>query len=143
MKEVIDVNVLFDILFEDIELLCVEMEKFVCLFENSCDFQFDIGIGVGGIGDFDKLMFKVVIKYKFNWYNDSVCVICCFKFMCVFILVFKKVLIYVFGGGGEVLGGFKNLVYSVVVMDEYVIFVCVQVDKEKEVKRMDFVDLEK
>jgi hypothetical protein len=58
MKEIIDVNVAFDTSFEDIELLRVELEQFVRSPDNSRDFQPDIAIGVGGVGDCDKLTLK-------------------------------------------------------------------------------------
>ncbi|KAK4662512.1 hypothetical protein QC763_604080 [Podospora pseudopauciseta] len=143
MKEVIDVNVSFDTSFEDIELLRAEMEKFVRSPENSRDFQPDIGIGVGGIGDLDKLTLKVAIKHKSNWHNDTVRATRRSKFMCALTLALKKVPIYAPGGGGEALGGPKNPAYSVAVTDEYAISARAQADKEKEAKRMDYADPEK
>ncbi|KAK4194071.1 Mechanosensitive ion channel-domain-containing protein [Triangularia verruculosa] len=143
MKEVIDVNVSFDTSFEDIELLRLEMEEFVRSPENSRDFQPDIGIGVGGVGDLDKLTLKVAIKHKSNWHNDTVRATRRSKFMCALTLALKKVPIYAPGGGGEALGGPKNPTYSVAVTDEYAITARSQADKDKEAKRMDYIDPEK
>ncbi|KAK0670894.1 Mechanosensitive ion channel-domain-containing protein [Cercophora samala] len=143
MKEVIDVNVSFDTSFEDIELLRVEMEKFVRSPENSRDFQPDIGISVGGVGDLDKLTLKVAIKHKSNWHNETVRATRRSKFMCALTLALKKVPIYAPGGGSEALGGPKNPTYSVAVTDEYAITARALADKEKEAKRMDYADPEK
>ncbi|KAI0006411.1 Mechanosensitive ion channel-domain-containing protein [Xylariaceae sp. FL0662B] len=117
MKEVIDVNVSFDTSFEDIELLRLEMERFVRAPENSRDFMPDITIGVGGVGDLDKLQLKIAIKHKSNWHNEAVRATRRSKFMCALTLALKKVPIFPPGGGGEELGGPTNPSYSVNVSD--------------------------
>ncbi|KAI1128018.1 serine/threonine protein kinase [Nemania abortiva] len=117
MKEGIDVNVSYDTTFEDIELLRLEMEKFVRAPENSRDFQPDIAIGVGGVGDLDKLTLKVAIKHKSNWHNDAVRATRRSKFICALALALKKVPINGPGGGGDPLGGPLNPSYSVSVSD--------------------------
>ncbi|KAI1084363.1 Mechanosensitive ion channel-domain-containing protein [Whalleya microplaca] len=117
MKEVIEVNVSFDTSFEDIELLRLEMERFVQAPENSRDFLPDISIGVGGVGDLDKLQLKIAIKHKSNWHNEAVRATRRSKFMCALTLALKKVPIYAPGGGGEALGGPTNPTYSVAVSD--------------------------
>ncbi|KAI0107040.1 serine/threonine protein kinase [Nemania sp. FL0031] len=117
MKEGIDVNVSYDTTFEDIELLRLEMEKFVRAPENSRDFQPDIAIGVGGVGDLDKLTLKIAIKHKSNWHNDAVRATRRSKFICALALALKKVPINAPGGGGDPLGGPLNPSYSVNVSD--------------------------
>ncbi|KAI8630822.1 serine/threonine protein kinase [Xylariaceae sp. FL1651] len=117
MKEVIDVNVSYDTSFEDIELLRLEMEKFVQAPENSRDFQQDITVSVGSVGDLDKLQLKIAIKHKSNWHNDAVRATRRSKFMCALVLALKKIPIYAPGGGGEALGGPTNPTYSVSVSD--------------------------
>ncbi|KAK5635287.1 hypothetical protein RRF57_010999 [Xylaria bambusicola] len=117
MKEVIDVNVSFDTSFEDIELLRLEIEKFVQSPENSRDFQSDFGIGVGGVGDLDKLNLKIAIKHKSNWHNEAVRATRRSKFICALAQALKKIPINGPGGGGEVLGGPTNPTYSVSVSD--------------------------
>ncbi|KAI1428447.1 Mechanosensitive ion channel-domain-containing protein [Xylaria sp. FL1777] len=117
MKEVIDVNVSYDTSFEDIELLRLEMEKFVRAPENARDFQPDISIGVGGVGDLDKLTLKIAIKHKSNWHNDAVRATRRSKFICALALAMKKVPINSPGGGSEALGGPTNPSYSVSVSD--------------------------
>lgn len=117
MKEVVDVNVSYDTSFEDIELLRLEMEKFVRAPENARDFQPDIAIGVGGIGDLDKLNLKIAIKHKSNWHNDAVRATRRSKFICALALAMKKVPVVGPGGGGEALGGPTNPSYSVNVTD--------------------------
>ncbi|KAI5862270.1 Mechanosensitive ion channel-domain-containing protein [Durotheca rogersii] len=136
MKEVIDVNVSFDTSFEDIELLRVEMEKFVRAPENSRDFQPDLSIGVGGFGDLDKLQLKVAIKHKSNWHNDAVRAARRSKFMCALTLALKKVPIYAPGGGSEPLGGPTNPTYSVAVSDSDAIAARDKASKDKEALRM-------
>lgn len=118
MKEVVDLNVSYDTSFEDIELLRLEMEKFVRHPDNARDFQPDFSITVGGVGDLDKLNLKIAIKHKSNWHNDGVRATRRSKFMCALALALKRVPIYGPGGGNEALGSWKNPQYSVAVTDE-------------------------
>ncbi|KAI5928234.1 Mechanosensitive ion channel-domain-containing protein [Camillea tinctor] len=117
MKEVIEINVSYDTSFEDIELLRLEMENFVQAPENARDFMQDLVIGVGGVGDLDKLQLKVAMKHKSNWHNEAVRATRRSKFMCALAMALKKVPIYPPGGGGEALGGPTNPSYSVSVSD--------------------------
>ncbi|RGP77314.1 mechanosensitive ion channel family [Fusarium longipes] len=119
MHETIELNVSFDTSFEDIELLRLEMEKFVRMPENARDFQPDLSISVGGVGNLDKLVLYVTIAHKSNWHNDSVRSSRRSKFMCALTLALKKVPIIAPGGGGEPLGGPTNPSYSVTVTDEF------------------------
>ncbi|CAK7227746.1 hypothetical protein SBRCBS47491_006672 [Sporothrix bragantina] len=119
MRETIDVNVSYDTSFEDIELLRVEMEKFVQHPDNSRDFQPDVAFSVAGVGDCDKLQLKVAIKHKSNWHNDIVRATRRSKFMCALALALKKVPIFGPGGGGDAAGSPQNPTYSVSVTDEF------------------------
>lgn len=136
MKEVIDVNVSFDTSFEDIELLRLEMEKFIRSPDNSRDFQPDIAIGVGGVGDCDKLTLKIAIKHKSNWHNDAVRATRRSKFMCALTLALKKVPINGPGGGGDALGGPANPTYSVAVTDDFAITARAKSDEDKKAKKL-------
>ncbi|KAI0879848.1 Mechanosensitive ion channel-domain-containing protein [Annulohypoxylon maeteangense] len=136
MKEVIDVNVSYDTSFEDIELLRIEMEKFVRAPENARDFQPDLVIGVAGVGDLDKLQLKIAIKHKSNWHNEAIRATRRSKFMCALTLALKRVPIYAPGGGGEPLGGPANPSYSVTVTDSDASAARDNASKEKEGKRM-------
>ncbi|KAI1452896.1 Mechanosensitive ion channel-domain-containing protein [Annulohypoxylon moriforme] len=136
MKEVIDVNVSYDTTFEDIELLRIEMEKFVRAPENARDFQPDLVIGVAGVGDLDKLQLKIAIKHKSNWHNEAIRATRRSKFMCALTLALKRVPIYAPGGGGEPLGGPSNPSYSVAVTDSDASAARDKASKEKEGKRM-------
>lgn len=136
MKEVIDVNISYDTTFEDVEILRLEMEKFVRHPDNARDFQQDVAIGVGGIGDLDKMTLKIVIKHKSNWHNDAVRATRRSKFMCALALALKKVPIYGPGGGAEPLGGPLNPAYNVTVDDIFAATARAKADQEKEDKRM-------
>ncbi|OIW27998.1 hypothetical protein CONLIGDRAFT_558955, partial [Coniochaeta ligniaria NRRL 30616] len=136
MKEIIDINVSYDTSFEDLELLRQEMETFVRSPENSRDFQPDITVTVGGVGDLDKLNLKIAIKHKSNWHNEAVRAARRSKFMCALALALKRVPIYAPGGGGEALGGPLNPAYSVSVDDTYAIEARAKADEGKEKKRM-------
>jgi hypothetical protein len=136
MKEVIDINVSYDTSFEDLELLRLEMEKFVQDPENARDFQPDIAISVAGVGDLDKLQLKMAIKHKSNWHNDAVRATRRSKFMCALTLALKKVPIYNPGGGNEALGAPGNPSYSVAVSDEMAAANRAKASKDKEGKRM-------
>ncbi|CAK7209445.1 hypothetical protein SCUCBS95973_000443 [Sporothrix curviconia] len=119
MRETIDVNVAYDTSFEDIELLRMEMEKFVRHPDNARDFQPDVAFSVAGVGDLDKLQLKVAIKHKSNWHNDIVRATRRSKFMCALALALKKVPIFGPGGGGDAAGSPQNPTYSVSVTDEF------------------------
>lgn len=136
MKEVIDVNVSFDTTFEEIELLRLEMEKFVRAPENNRDFQPDVGISVGGVGDLDKLTLKVAIKHKSNWHNEMVRATRRSKFMCALTLALKLVPINGPGGGGDALGGPANPQYAVTVSDDFAAQAREKSEKEKEAKKL-------
>ncbi|KAI1325652.1 serine/threonine protein kinase [Xylariaceae sp. FL0255] len=117
MKELITINVSYDTTFEDIELLRLEMERFVRHPDNSRDFQPDIAISVGSVGNLDQLQLNIAMKHKSNWHNDAVRATRRSKFMCALVLALKKVPMYGPGGGGEALGGPTNPTYSVSVSD--------------------------
>ncbi|KAK2018946.1 mechanosensitive ion channel [Colletotrichum eremochloae] len=136
MKEVIDLNVSFDTSFEDLELLRLEMENFVRNSDNSRDFMPDIAIGVGGVGDLDKLQLKIAIKHKSNWHNDSVRATRRSKFMCALAMALKKIPIYAPGGGSEALGAPGNPAYSVAVSDQFAAAAREKAAKDKEAKRL-------
>lgn len=119
MIECFEVNVSYDTSFEDIELLRVEMEKFVRAPENSRDFYPDFNIGVGSVNNLDKMTLEFVIKHKSNWHNDAIRATRRSKFMCALALALKKVPIYAPGGGTETLGGPTNPTYSVAVTDVF------------------------
>ncbi|KAH8892494.1 hypothetical protein GQ53DRAFT_746039 [Thozetella sp. PMI_491] len=136
MKEVLDINVAFDTTFEDIELLRLEMEKFVRAPENSRDFQPDVGIGIGGVGDLDKLNLKIAIKHKSNWHNDGVRATRRSKFICGLTLAMKRVPIHAPGGGGEALGGPTNPSYSVAVSDDWASNTRSKVDTDKKAAKL-------
>ncbi|KAK3298043.1 Mechanosensitive ion channel-domain-containing protein [Chaetomium fimeti] len=136
MKEVIDVNVAFDTSFEDIELLRVELEQFVQSPDNSRDFQPDIAIGVGGVGDCDKLTLKIAIKHKSNWHNDAVRATRRSKFMCALTMALRRVPINGPGGGGDALGGPANPTYSVAVTDTFATDARAKSEKDKEAKKL-------
>ncbi|KAI1201543.1 serine/threonine protein kinase [Nemania serpens] len=136
MKEGVDVNVSFDTSFEDIELLRVELENFVRAPDNSRDFQPDISIGIGGVGDLDKLTLKIAIKHKSNWHNDAIRATRRSKFICALALALKKVPINAPGGGGEALGGPTNPSYSVSVSDMEAAAARDKAEKDKDAARL-------
>lgn len=119
MYECFEIDVSFDTTFEDIELLRLEMEKFVRHSDNSRDFQPDFSIGVGGVGSLDKLSLQISILHKSNWHNDMVRASRRSKFMCALAIALKKIPIYGPGGGGDALGGPENPSYSVAVSNDW------------------------
>ncbi|KUI53374.1 hypothetical protein VP1G_00590 [Cytospora mali] len=119
MKETIELNISFDTSFEDIELLRLEMEKFVRHPDNARDFQPDFSIGIGSVNNCDKLTLQIVVKHKSNWHNETVRATRRSKFICALALACKKIPIYGPGGGGETLGGPNNPTYSVSVDDGF------------------------
>lgn len=137
MKEVVEVNISYDTSFEDVELLRLEMEKFVRHPDNSRDFQQDLVIGVGGVGDCDKLQLKIVIKHKSNWHNEAVRATRRSKFMCALALALKKVPIYGPGGGAAPpVGSFENPQYAVSVGDQYAAAAREKAEREADALRM-------
>lgn len=137
MKEVVEVNISYDTSFEDVELLRLEMEKFVRHPDNSRDFQQDLVIGVGSVGDCDKLTLKIVIKHKSNWHNEAVRATRRSKFMCALALALKKVPIFGPGGGTDpALGSSDNPTYAVTVNDTYASAAREKAAKEADALRM-------
>ncbi|KAH7635609.1 Mechanosensitive ion channel-domain-containing protein [Sordaria sp. MPI-SDFR-AT-0083] len=136
MKETVDVAVSYDTSFEEIELLRLELEKFVCSPENSRDFQPDITIMINDVGNLDKMTLKIQIKHKSNWHNEAVRCTRRSKFMCALALALKAVPINAPGGGGEALGGPTNPAYSVAVTDDFAAMAREKADKDKEAAKM-------
>lgn len=137
MKEVVEVNISYDTSFEDVELLRLEMEKFVRHPDNSRDFQQDLVIGVGGVGDCDKLQLKIVMKHKSNWHNEAVRATRRSKFMCALALALKKVPILGPGGSATpAVGSFENPQYAVTVNDQHAAAARDKAAREADAARM-------
>lgn len=136
MTENLQLDVSFDTSFEDVELLRLEMEKFVRHPDNTRDFQRDFNVSVGGVGNLDKLILYASINHKSNWHNDSVRATRRSKFMCALALALKKIPINGPGGGGEPLGGPTNPTYSVAVTDDFAASSRTEADKNKMAGRM-------
>ncbi|KAK3489841.1 Mechanosensitive ion channel-domain-containing protein [Neurospora crassa] len=136
MKETVDVAVSYDTSFEDIELLRLELEKFVRSPDNSRDFQPDINIMINDVGNLDKMTLKIQIKHKSNWHNEAVRCTRRSKFMCALALALKAVPINGPGGGGEALGGPNNPTYSVAVTDDFAATAREKADKDKAAAKM-------
>lgn len=137
MKETFEVNVSYDTSFEDVELLRLELEKFVRHPDNSRDFLQDLVIGIGGVGDLDKLTLKIAIKHKSNWHNEAVRATRRSKFMCALALALKKIPIYGPGGGPtSALGSSDNPAYSVAVDDKYAVSARGKAEKDADAARM-------
>lgn len=118
MRERISLFVFFGTTFADIQLLKMEMEKFVRDKENNRDFQPDIEIEVIGVGSMDKLELRIEIRHKSNWSNETVRASRRSKFMCALVLAVRKVPILAPGGGGAALGDPSNPSYSVSITDD-------------------------
>ncbi|KAJ6012212.1 hypothetical protein N7522_002567 [Penicillium canescens] len=91
MHEQLTVPVAFDTSFAEVQLLRQEMENFVRDKENCRDFQPDVDIELGGVGDMDKLQLRVDIRHKSNWSNETVRAARRSKFLCALVLAVRKV----------------------------------------------------
>ncbi|KAJ5787126.1 Mechanosensitive ion channel MscS [Penicillium paradoxum] len=91
MHEQLTIPVAFDTTFAEVQLLREEMESFVRDRENNRDFQPDVDIELGGVGDMDKLQLRVDIRHKSNWSNETIRAARRSKFMCAFVLAVRKV----------------------------------------------------
>ncbi|KAJ5347078.1 uncharacterized protein N7506_000331 [Penicillium brevicompactum] len=91
MHEQLTVPVAFDTSFAEVQLLRQEMENFVRDKENYRDFQPDVDIELGGVGDMDKLQLRVDIRHKSNWSNETVRAARRSKFLCALVLAVRKV----------------------------------------------------
>lgn len=118
MRERISLFVDFGTTFADIQLLKIEMEKFVRDKDNNRDFQPDIEIEVISVGNMDKLELRIEIRHKSNWSNETVRAARRSKFMCALVLAIRKVPIIGPGGGGAALGDPSNPSYSVSITDD-------------------------
>ncbi|CAG8962479.1 hypothetical protein HYFRA_00014213 [Hymenoscyphus fraxineus] len=136
MKEPLEMSISFDTSFEDIELLRLEMEKFVRHPDNARDFQPEITLEAAGIGSMDKLLLKINICHKSNWHNETIRAARRSKFMCALVLALRKVPIYGPGGGFEPLGGPTNPGYTVAVGDSWAANAREKVKAEKDAQRL-------
>ncbi|OKL62448.1 hypothetical protein UA08_02571 [Talaromyces atroroseus] len=136
MRERISLYVDFGTTFADIQLLKMEMEKFVRDKENNRDFQPDIEIEVIGIGSMDKLELRIEIRHKSNWSNETVRASRRSKFMCALVLAVRKVPILAPGGGGAALGDPSNPSYSVSITDDKAKEYRTQAAEKKEAARL-------
>ncbi|KAJ5542456.1 hypothetical protein N7535_004877 [Penicillium sp. DV-2018c] len=91
MHEQLTIPVAFDTSFAEVQALRQEMESFVRDKDNSRDFQPDVNIELGGVGDMDKLELCVDIRHKSNWSNETIRAARRSKFMCAFVLAVRKV----------------------------------------------------
>jgi small-conductance mechanosensitive channel len=91
MHEQLTVPVAFDTSFAEVQLLRQEMENFVRDKDNCRDFQPDVDIELGGVGDMDKLQLRVDIRHKSNWSNETVRAARRSKFLCALVLAVRKV----------------------------------------------------
>ncbi|CAG8289273.1 unnamed protein product [Penicillium salamii] len=91
MHEQLTVPVAFDTSFAEVQMLRQEMENFVRDKENYRDFQPDVDIELGGVGDMDKLQLRVDIRHKSNWSNETVRAARRSKFLCALVLAVRKV----------------------------------------------------
>ncbi|CAG8010719.1 unnamed protein product [Penicillium olsonii] len=91
MHEQLTVPVAFDTSFAEVQMLRQEMENFVRDKENCRDFQPDVDIELGGVGDMDKLQLRVDIRHKSNWSNETVRAARRSKFLCALVLAVRKV----------------------------------------------------
>ncbi|OAA67155.1 serine/threonine-protein kinase [Niveomyces insectorum RCEF 264] len=135
-SETIEVGVSYDTSFDDLELLRLELEKFVRHPDNARDFQPDLIVTVNGVGNLDKLLLNVTVKHKSNWHNDVVRATRRSKFMCALALALKKVPIFGPGGGGDAAGSPSNPTYSVSVSDEVAAAARAASAREKNANRM-------
>lgn len=136
MYETVKLNISFDTTFEDIELLRVEMEKFVQHPDNARDFQPDFAIDVSGVGDLDKLQLSIGIMHKSNWHDDAMAAKRRSKFMCALTAAIKRIPIYAPAGGYEELGSLGNPAYNVTVSDQEAAEKRTDADKAKEGLRL-------
>ena len=98
--EIIYINVSYDhTSFEDVELLRLEMEKFVTHPDNSRDFQPGVIINVSSIEDLQQMVLEFIIMYKAN-NNDVVARLDRkSKFLCALTDALHKIPIYPVGKG--------------------------------------------
>lgn len=123
--------------FEDVELLRLEMEKFVQHPDNARDFQPDFGINIVGVGAaLDRLQIEVLIKHKSNWHDGALRAERHSRFMSALTDAMKKIPIYPVGRGFEILGSVGNPSYMVSVSDDDAAGKREQADKNKEALRM-------
>ncbi|XP_014557051.1 hypothetical protein COCVIDRAFT_26296 [Bipolaris victoriae FI3] len=115
MREQVSVFCDFATSFEDINLLKLEMLKFVREPANAREFHPDIDIEVVSIAEMNKLELLVEIRHKSNWSNESLRAARRSKFMCALVVALRKVPINGPGGGDATLGSQDKPTWSVAV----------------------------
>lgn len=136
MKERLQFSVASGTSFDDIELLRVELERFVQDPENSHHFQPEIDIQLISIGDLKQLDLRVEILHKSNWAIESLRAERRSRFMCALLSAMRKVPIDGSGGSGPSAGSINNPTYSVPITDELAKEARTKFDAEKDAKKM-------
>lgn len=136
MREQITMPVHFDTTIEDIQLLRIELSKFVTDKDNARDFQSDIQVEVQSVGNLDKLELIIDLMHKSNWANETLRAARRSKFMCALVLALRKVPIYGPGAGDPALGEPGKPYYYVTIPDGEAAKNREKAKEEKNGKRM-------
>ncbi|MBE3110750.1 MAG: mechanosensitive ion channel, partial [Acidobacteria bacterium] len=137
MYQCITLDVSYDFTsLEDVELLRIEMEKFVRHPDNSRDFQPDLNINVVDVNNLLSMKLEILIRHKSNWHDGALKAERHSRFMCAIAEAMRKVPIYAVGRGLEPLGWPGNPSYMVTVSDQEAAEKREQAEKDKEALRM-------
>jgi hypothetical protein len=136
MKERLQFSIASGTSFDDIELLRLELEKFVQGPENSHHFQPEIDIQLISVGDLKQLDLRVEILHKSNWAIESLRAERRSRFMCALLSAMRKVPIDGPGGSGPGAGSINNPTYSVPITDEVAKESRAKFDADKEGKKL-------
>lgn len=135
MKERLQFSIASDTSFDDIELLRIELERFVQDPENSHHFQPEIDIQLISVGDLKQLDLRVEILHKSNWAIEPLRAERRSRFMCALLSTMRKVPIDGPGGSGPNAGSINNPTYSVPITDELAKETQAKFDEEKVAKK--------
>jgi hypothetical protein len=136
MKERLQFAVASGTSYDDIELLRVELEKFVRDPENSHHFQPEVDIQLLSVGDLKQLDLRVEILHKSNWAVEQLRAERRSRFMCALLSAMRKVPIDGPGGSGPGAGSINNPTYSVAIPDELAKESRAKFDADKDAKKL-------
>jgi hypothetical protein len=136
MKERLQFAVSASTTFDDIELLRVEMEKFVQAPENSHHFQPEMDVQLISVGDLKQLDLRVEILHKSNWAVESLRAERRSRFMSALLSAMRKVPIDGPGGSSPGAGSINNPTYTVDITNELAKESRAQFDTEKAAKKL-------
>ncbi|KAL2133492.1 hypothetical protein VTI74DRAFT_2257 [Chaetomium olivicolor] len=124
--------------FKDLQFLRSELESFLKLPENKRDYMPNLGMGIVGVGELNKLELRCIFTHRSNWSNEPLRAARSMKFMCALVATIRKIPLN--RPDGATLGKPFNPAHYVMLSPEDAARNAEEVKKENAAKRWDAPD---